>query len=300
MNNATKLEAFRSSLAAKKIHDESVMRVYGPDARTWLNGQITANVAIASKGSGIYAVAPTVKGKVISDLVVYDRGDDFLLALPQSEATKLYDNFQHYIIMEEVELELLPEARVWSLQGPQASELKHKLQSDAIEFFSSPRLCENGLDAVIVQSTNEAALEEAITQYGLLVNETNWDTMRIRLGIPKFNMDFSNKDFPQEAGLRKRAISFTKGCYIGQEVVAMLEHRGKQKWLSVHLKSKLLLEPGSELQDQSGEDMGKVSSAAWDDEEQCCYALARISATKSEGIETLYCDKQAITVLGHL
>ncbi len=88
------------------------------------------------------------------------------------------------------------------------------------------------------------------------------EALRLELGVPAFGIDFDDKMYPQEAALEKRAVSFEKGCYLGQEVVCMLEIRGHVKRRLVSFVADARVERGAAVTDDAGEEIGKVSSSA--------------------------------------
>lgn len=95
-------------------------------------------------------------------------------------------------------------------------------------------------------------------------NLAGWEALRLERAVPAFGVDFDDKTYPQEAALEKRAVSFEKGCYLGQEVVCMLELRGhvKRKLASFVVDGTVPIERGAPVTDRDGAEIGKVTSAA--------------------------------------
>ncbi|MEO7110704.1 MAG: glycine cleavage T C-terminal barrel domain-containing protein, partial [Polyangiaceae bacterium] len=111
----------------------------------------------------------------------------------------------------------------------------------------------------------EATLTEALTSAGAIaVDETGREIFRQELGVPRFGLDFDLTTYPQEAGLEKRAVAFDKGCYLGQEVVCMLELRGhvKRKLVSLAVDGAAAPKHGDDVLDSAGEKIGQVTSAS--------------------------------------
>jgi folate-binding protein YgfZ len=109
------------------------------------------------------------------------------------------------------------------------------------------------------------AIEGAVAAAGGVVGDgAGWDALRLERGVPRFGVDFDDKTYPQEASLEKTAVSFEKGCYLGQEVVCMLEMRGhvKRKLVSIVLDGAAPPPAGAPVADENGAAVGEVTSAA--------------------------------------
>ncbi len=196
--------------------DEVVVRVSGDDALTWLNGQVTNDVLTLEPGQAAYALVVSVKGKVLTDLWVYRTSDEALISLPAPQVDTILSHFDRFIIMEDVELtttDLRP--LCFSGAGPSPSDA-----------FPVSRL-EDGWDLLRPQPELEAEIRSQVAAGAHRLDDEEFERRRIAAGIPRFGTDFGEGHYPQEAGLKGRAVSFTKGCYTGQEVVCMLESRGK-------------------------------------------------------------------------
>jgi folate-binding protein YgfZ len=112
---------------------------------------------------------------------------------------------------------------------------------------------------------------------GLWVSEEGWELARLRAGIPRYGFDFDEHNYPQEAGLKERAVSFQKGCYLGQEVVCMIEFRGQmtRRLVQLDVDTRDPLAKGSAVA-ADGHDVGEVTSAQLDPETGRTLALAYV------------------------
>lgn len=250
------------TVGIRPLTDRCVLTVAGDDARSWLNGQITNDVRETKAGDSVYALVINVKGRVLADTWVLDRGQDGLaITLPTANLDAVLAHFDKYIIMEDVELEKTSLAIV-SVQGPKASAVVEGLES-----YAAPQLHPDGRQVIgpSVERMLETLLPRAQTQGGGLVSDEVWDLIRLRNGVPQIHRDFGENTYPQEAGLKERAVSFQKGCYLGQEVVCMLENRGQLNRRLVQLESPdaLSLGAGDELQ-IDGQKVGEITSAVVD------------------------------------
>lgn len=232
----------------------AAIRVTGEDARSWLNGQITNDMSRTEPGDAVYALAVDTKGKIASDLWALDLGEDgFDLVVPPDRLEPLLAHLDKYVVMEDVDLEGRP-VTVISAQGPRHGEL-------GLSGFACDRLGSGGTD--VLDGDRAAAVAAAEALGGGEVSAEAWELARLRAGRPALGRDFDDKTLPQEAGLRDLAVSFTKGCYVGQEVVCMLETRGQLRRRLVQARADALPEPGAEVT-ADGVAVGTVRSGAID------------------------------------
>ncbi len=216
--------------------------VTGADRDTWLNGLVTCDVLKAKPGEALYGLFVSQKGRVITDLLLVKEAERAVLVVPERVRDPLLAHLEHYLIMEDAEVAEGSE-RVAFAHGPGAAAL------GGVTFDPT------GLGGALLFGE---------VPEGVVVGDlAGWEALRLERGIPAFGVDFDDKTYPQEASLEKRAVSFEKGCYLGQEVVCMLELRG-------HVKRKLVgfetdassVARGAVVTDRDGLEIGKVSSAA--------------------------------------
>lgn len=227
-------------MRARLRPDLVVLSVRGDDARTWLNGQITNDVRSTSPGQAVHALVLNVKGRILADAIVLDRGEGGLaMVVPKSEHAALREHFDKYIIMEDVELVLEEALVVYEQHGGEGG-------------FPVPWLGE-GVFLRVEAQPPPPEVER--------ISDAEAELARLRVGRPAFGADFGPTTYPQEAGL-ENAVSFQKGCYLGQEVVCMLENRGQISRKLVRLESDALVPVGAKITDASGVEVGAVTSAA--------------------------------------
>jgi tRNA-modifying protein YgfZ len=237
----------------------------GPGAVEFLNGQVTNELSDLSAGEGRYAAFLTHKGKMLGDLRILAVGDrpgeapsELLLDTERVALQALFDMIRRFKVGYEVELHKRTlERSLFSLAGPAtASVLEASPEAEHGNRFSQIAGCEvllvrtaepAGVD-VFCDAANGAAVRDALVQAGARpVSEAAAEILRVEHGRPRYGVDLDETVIPQEAGLNERAVSFTKGCYLGQETVARLYYRGKP---NRHLRGLRLSEPlasGSEL-----------------------------------------------------
>lgn len=191
--------ALRTDGGVVRRTDRGVLTITGEDRAAWLQGLVTNDVASLAPGETRYAAYLTPQGRMITDLNVTSRADRLLLDVPAPLAASLRERLDGLIFAEDA----------------------HVLDSsDTLEIWSSIGPNNGAITDVIV---------EAGPPHGVTYPEINLDTfevVRIERGIPRFLADMDTETIPLEAGIEDRAISFTKGCYVGQEVIVRVTHRG--------------------------------------------------------------------------
>ena len=243
----------------------------GPGAKGFLAGQVTNDIEALSPGSGCYAAFLTPKGKMLGDLRVLDVSDELLLDSERVALQALFDMIRRFKIGYELELhKRTVERGLLSLIGPDAARIAHSDELSRVEHANAtveiegiPGIAvrtDTGVD-IICEATDTDGLAETLRGRGAMAaSEPAAEIVRVEHGRPRYGVDLDDSVIPQEAGLNERAVSFTKGCYVGQETVARLHYRGKP---NRHLRGLCLSEPmapGAEL--QLGERVvGHLSSA---------------------------------------
>jgi folate-binding protein YgfZ len=250
--------------AGVRLLSDAVLRVRGDDAASWLNGQITNQILLSKPGDAVYALVLDGRGKILSDVWVLRRDHDLLLLVPAEARDVLVEHFEKYIVMEDVELHREEHALV-SVQGPRAAEI---VAHAGLTGFPCDRLGLGGVDVLGEPGERGELLERlagaAEALGGGRVDEDGWELARLRQARPRWSVDFGHAHYPQEAGLSRLAVSFVKGCYLGQEVVCTLENRGQLSRRMVVLTGAAdAAAPGEELS-LDGKVVGQLTSRVED------------------------------------
>jgi folate-binding protein YgfZ len=205
----------------------------GAQAKELLNGQVTNDVEALTPGSGCYAALLTNKGKMLADLRVLDTGSELWLDTERVALQALFDNLRRGAVGWQAELHkrTLQQALL-SLVGPHAARA---VGGDVGPELANRAAQLGGAEVLLVATDLGAdvicAVEDAERVRGALdvplVSEAAAEVLRVESGRPRYGVDLDDATIPQEAGLNERAVSFTKGCYVGQETVARLHYRGK-------------------------------------------------------------------------
>ncbi len=221
----------------------------GADRQRFLNGQVTNNVKDLEPGKGCYAAVVNAKGRLQGDLNIYCLPEELLLDCEPGQGPKLAARLEQFVIADDVQVvDISAEYGLLSVQGPQCAAVLARAYPDsplpnrpwASELWSGqggeicvvnlPRARRPGLDLFVPQSL----LGQAWTQLAEAVRALNgrpcgWDCLewaRIEAGLPRYGQDMDDRNLAPEAGIETRAISYTKGCYIGQEIISRIRSMG--------------------------------------------------------------------------
>jgi tRNA-modifying protein YgfZ len=210
----------------------------GPDAKEFLQGQVTNDIERLEPGRGCYAAFLTHKGKMLGDMRVLDVGDELLLDTERVALQGLFNMIRKYKLGSDVELhKRTVEMGLLSLIGPDARRVAGAHGLGNAEHANTRATVgdrqvilvtsDTGVD-VFCQADDTAAVRAALEAAGAVpVSEDAAEVVRVERGRPRYGIELDDNVIPQEAGLNERAVSFTKGCYVGQETVARLFYRGK-------------------------------------------------------------------------
>jgi len=225
------------------------LALLGADRQRFLNGQVTCDVKVLAPGEGAYGFFTSHQGKILADVAVLILEDRLWLELPPGRAEEIAAHLRKYVIVDRVEVLPLDDYRVLTLAGPRAAEVLHNLAPDLpgppelpehpwshspfAELGGGVRLVRQaGLGVIAWSLWTPAELTEELTTRLLAVPGVRpvgpraLELVRTEAGIPLYGRDFGGDNFPQESGLEEQAVSYTKGCYLGQEVVARIHYRG--------------------------------------------------------------------------
>ncbi|HEX3688646.1 MAG TPA: glycine cleavage T C-terminal barrel domain-containing protein [Solirubrobacteraceae bacterium] len=233
--------AYRAVTEACGLLDRSErgkLALTGADAKAFLQGQVSNDVEALTPGTGCYAAFLTPKGKMLGDIRILDAGDEILLDTERVALQELFNMVRRFSVGYAVELHKRTlERGMLSLLGPEAeavagigelSAAEDAHVTVAIDGIAARAVrTDVGLD-LLCDAGDTQALTTALTARGAEpVSEAVADCVRVEHGRPRYGVDLDDSVIPQEADLNDRAVSFTKGCYVGQETVARLFYRGK-------------------------------------------------------------------------
>ena len=212
------------------------------DRVRWLNGMITNNIRDLQPGQGNYSFILTPQGHVQGDLYTYNRGEYLVLGTERFQTAGILERLRKYIIMDKVELEDISDRRTSiGVQGPKSLQvLGGALAAPEVQPTRIADFTWNGIGLSITRMADEhfqsyevwMASENAGAVWDVLISAgatpAGMDALelfRVAAGIPRFGQDIHDRDLPQETG-QEQSLNFSKGCYIGQEIVERIRARG--------------------------------------------------------------------------
>lgn len=230
----------------------------GGDRRAYLQGLLTNDITALEPGRGCYAAYLTPQGRMIADMRVFETGESLLVDLDASLAAPVDDRWNAFVFSEDVQITDISvlTAQV-GVYGPQAGDVLSRAfgasdvlsgQSpssallDSMPLFAVARWDVFGLPAfvlrsddagvmgfdVVIPADKQVDVERLLREAGAIeVGDDVVETARIEAGRPRFLVDMDESTIPLEAGIEGRAISLTKGCYVGQEIIIRVLHRGQ-------------------------------------------------------------------------
>lgn len=257
-NLADTVASARKTAMLVAAADLGTLVATGKDRLSWLNGLVTCELVGLTPGHAVYGLTVAKKGRIVCDLVIVNAGDSLVLVVPSRVRDELFTAFEHYLVMEDVEL-TKGDGAVFFVHGPRAREVR-------IDGAVCAEIDVTGLGGAVVicsQSFHEKIAKITENLGGCIGDDAAWEALRVEQGVPRFGRDFDDSTYPQEASLEKRAVSFDKGCYLGQEVVCMLELRGQVKRKLVPVTLSAPAPTGTPVTDAEGKEIGQLTSVAF-------------------------------------
>jgi folate-binding protein YgfZ len=261
--------------------------VSGNDRASYLQGLLTNDTVALKTGEGCYAAYLTPQGRMISDLWVYELGDVILLSLPGDVKDAVLAKLDQFIFSEDVQLgDVTGTFGQVAVVGPEAARLVGALLDDSQaarltalgehgnirgSIAAQPAIVTRITDVgepgfeIYVERDAVGPLKARLASEGAIeLDEQTAEVLRVEGGVPEFHRDMDEETIPLEAGIESRAISLTKGCYVGQEVIIRVLHRGHgrvaRKLVGLTLEGEAVPERGSIVKSDQ-KDVGEITSS---------------------------------------
>lgn len=281
-------EALRDTAGVLDLSFRSRLCLTGADRQRFLNGQVSNNVKDLAAGQGCYAALVTAKGKLESDLNIYRLENELLLDFEPGLAAAVTQRFEKYIIADDVQIvDAAPHYGLLSVQGPNAEAVVRELEPGCspprglmnfavlkhatpgeIYLMNVPRTGSAGFDVFAPTAAMATVMDTLIAAAeaidGCVCGWQALEIARIEAGIPRFGADMDATNLAPEAGIESRAISYSKGCYIGQEVIARIRTYGQVSKTLCGLRLAAELNPLPQRGDKlfkEGKEVGYLTSA---------------------------------------
>lgn len=297
---ARELAALRSGAALSPLSERAVLCARGDDRTTFLQGMLSNDVARLAPGAGTHALLLTEQGRVVADLVVLVLDDRLWLDLPAASRERVRAALERFVVADDVELEDLALSGM-ALRGPAATAvLGRVLPADAAAIAALAegahreavhdgahvrvaRIAEHGVEGFHLWCA-EAACSDALAVHLLAAGAVSVgpeaiEVQRIERGWARDGVDYDTQTLAAEIPSLARAVSYGKGCYLGQEVMERIAARGHVNWLLVRLAGDpgARIAPGAVVAD-GDQEVGRVTSAVVSPDTDRPLALARVRA----------------------
>jgi aminomethyltransferase len=273
---------FQALISGSGVYDLSSrakVSLTGGDRTRWLNGMVTNNIRDLEPGRGVYAFLLNPQGHILGDLYAYNRGESLLVDTDQSQVEKILAVFDKYIIMDDVEVaNITDQMSAVGIAGPKSREtlLAAGFEVPELKPLQFVETTWQQIGVIVVRGDNPQVesfelwlapgdaerVSEALLKAGAKpVGTGALDLLRIAAGIPRYGVDIRERDLPQETE-QERALNFSKGCYVGQEIVERIRSRGqvRRKFTGFEIEGQLPA-AGSKIQ-IDGKDVGEITSVA--------------------------------------
>jgi folate-binding protein YgfZ len=272
-------DALLSGCGFYDLSSRAKIALTGGDRVRWLNGMVTNNIRDLAVGRGVYAFLLNPQGHILGDLYAYNRGDSLMIDSDRSQWEKLLVTFDHYIIMDDVEVaNLSDKLTAIGVMGPKSREVLDGAGFEVpnLESLQSADVTWRDAAVTLVRGDNASvesyelwlapdqadSVKAALAKAGAMPAGPNaLELLRVAAGISRYGQDIRERDLPQETE-QERALHFSKGCYIGQEIVERIRSRGNvhRKFTGFEVEGPLPA-AGAKIQ-ADGRDIGEITSIA--------------------------------------
>jgi folate-binding protein YgfZ len=291
----TEWSAVRQRCGLLDARFRALLRLTGSDRKSFLQGMVSNDVAVLQEGEGTYAALLTEQGKIVSDLRIYVLAGEVWLDTPAARAAAVRENLERYIIADDVEFAADPRwAPLVVVEGPRAARTLLSVTGEAVEGLkplAHRELAFDGTRVRVVAATHtgeggflllgDPEVRELLWQYCLAagaepVGMETLNVLRVEAGIPWHGCDMTESTLIGEVGI-EAAISYKKGCYLGQEVVERVAARGRvhRKLVGLVCEGDAVPQPQAKLA-RDGKEVGWITSAVWSPARQSVVALGYV------------------------
>lgn len=257
--------ALREGALVRRADELGTLIVTGGERQSWLNGLVTCDLAPLGPGGGAYGLSVIKSGKILAEVWVVIAADRLHVGALRDRVGLLHETFDKYLIMEDAEIRDASAEHGWILAaGPRSAELLDAARGAAAG-VEAARADWTGLGGAAIVAPGEAAsaaLAALLARGATGTTAAAWDVLRVEHDVPRFGVDFDGENYPQEASLEDRAVSFNKGCYLGQETVFMLQMRGhaKKRLVQIEIEGEDDVPAGAEITLPEVGTVGSVTS----------------------------------------
>ena len=236
------------------------IRVEGTEAVQFLNGLITNDIKNATETTWLPAVFPTVQGRLIGAVRILRTQDGFLIDTESASHDAVLKTISRFTLAGDFKVtDVSNELALLTVQGKRAREVIKDLNANVVP---ATHTAEDGFDLLIDADERTVIVDKLVAAGAQPVSPATFETLRIEAGIPRHGQDMDETNVVLEANLDD-AISYTKGCYLGQEIIIRIKHRGHVAKKLTGLTFEKSVEAGTAITSDDGKEIGRVTSATY-------------------------------------
>jgi tRNA-modifying protein YgfZ len=290
---ANEYDALAGGCGFYPLTNWTVVTLLGADRQNFLHNMCTNDLRTLSSGEGCESFCTDVKGKIVAHLYVLLREDHLVLVTVPGQAERIISHLDRYIIREDVQLADESHAQAWTvLAGPRSPAVLGGPPITLERPWQNATCVLGGLVCVLVRFAlpgreaylvgisrgQDAELRRVLCEAGATAcGEEAWNSLRVESGLPLFGVDFDHSHLPQEVARNAQAISFTKGCYLGQETIARIDALGhvNKQLATLKFAESAWPTPGTTLT-HHGQSAGAATTVGWSNRLGAALALGMV------------------------
>ena len=247
------------------LSDRGRISVSGSEAVMFLNGLITNDLKTLGENRWMPAAFPNVQGRLLAAVRVIRRADDILLDTEAATREKVLKIIERFTLAGDFKVaDLTSESALISLQGRRASELLEVVSREELTIVPATHTAEDGFDLIIDEKQKASVWQTLVSEGATPVSKDVEEILRIEAGIARYGIDMDETNVVTETNLDD-AVSYTKGCYLGQEIIVRIKHRGHvaKKLTGLRWETDQPIEAGSVIKSTDDKEIGRVTSATF-------------------------------------
>jgi folate-binding protein YgfZ len=239
--------------------------VSGSEAVVFLNGLITNDMKTLGENQWMPAAFPNVQGRLLAAVRIMRRAQDYLLDTEAATREKVLKLIERFTLAGDFKVADVTDATALiSLQGRHAAKIVEQISSEGIDIVPATHTAEKGFDLIVSAELKEGLWQTLVDSGATPVSERVQEILRIEAGIARYGRDMDESNVVTETNLDD-AVSYTKGCYLGQEIIVRIKHRGHvaKKLIGLKFETTNQVEPGSVIKSTDDKEVGRVTSVTF-------------------------------------
>ena len=239
--------------------------VSGSEAVMFLNGLITNDMKTLGENQSMLAAFPNVQGRLLAVVRVIRRANDFLLDTEAATREKVIKILERFTLAGDFKVaDVTNDSALISLQGRGASAVVEKISADGITVVPATHTAEAGFDLIVSEEQKDSLWQTLMAEGATPVSPEVEEILRIEAGIARYGIDMDETNVVTETNLDD-AVSYTKGCYLGQEIIVRIKHRGHvaKKLTGLRFETDQPIAAGATIRSADDKEIGRVTSATF-------------------------------------